>query len=250
MSEKSIRFRIATYNIHKSRGFDRRTSPERIISVIRELGADILCLQEVVNAPGGSGKFDQVQKIAMALSARGWAFGITRPLRGGTYGNLTLSRWPIRGWRHFDISRRHREKRGVLQTDIDIGHMHTLHVFNVHCGTGFMERRYQGRKLVSPELLTHPELKGPRIILGDFNEWTRGLTTELLQQSFKSFRPQHAMRFPRTFPGMLPLLTLDHCYYEPPLELVDTSIWRTPKALIASDHLPLVADFRLDVTAS
>ena len=127
MSEKSIRFRIATYNIHKSRGFDRRTSPERIISVIRELGADILCLQEVVNAPGGSGKFDQVQKIAMALSARGWAFGITRPLRGGTYGNLTLSRWPIRGWRHFDISRRHREKRGVLQTDIDIGHKHTLH---------------------------------------------------------------------------------------------------------------------------
>ena len=97
MSEKSIRFRIATYNIHKSRGFDRRTSPERIISVIRELEADILCLQEVVNAPGGSGKFDQVQKIAMALSARGWAFGITRPLRGGTYGNLTLSRWPIRG---------------------------------------------------------------------------------------------------------------------------------------------------------
>jgi len=30
---------------------------------------------------------------------------------------------------------------------------------------------------------------------------------------------------------------------------VDTSIWRTPKALIASDHLPLVADFRLDATA-
>jgi endonuclease/exonuclease/phosphatase family metal-dependent hydrolase len=48
---------------------------------------------------------------------------------------------------------------------------------------------------------------------------------------------------------MLPLVTLDHCYYEPPLELVDTSIWRTPKALIASDHLPLVADFRLDATA-
>jgi len=58
------------------------------------------------------------------------------------------------------------------------------------------------------------------------------------------------LRFPRTFPGMLPVVTLDHCYYDPPLELGDTSIWRTPKALIASDHLPLIADFRLDARAT
>ena len=31
------RFRVATYNIHKCRGFDRRTSPDRINAVIQEL---------------------------------------------------------------------------------------------------------------------------------------------------------------------------------------------------------------------
>jgi endonuclease/exonuclease/phosphatase family metal-dependent hydrolase len=244
MTENSTRFRIATYNIHKCRGFDRRTSPERIIEVIRELKADILCLQEVVNAPGGTGKFDQARKIAEALPGYNWSFGVTRPLRGGTYGNMTLTRFPLRSWQHFDVSRRRRERRGVLQTDIEINSGRTLHVFNVHFGTGFMERRYQGKRLVSDELLKRPELTEPRIVLGDFNEWSKGVTTELLQQNFKSFQPQHALRFPRTYPGMLPVMTLDHCYYEPPLELEDTRIWRTRKTLVASDHLPLIADFR------
>ena len=44
---------------------------------------------------------------------------------------------------------------------------------------------------------------------------------------------------------MLPLLTLDHCYYDPPLELEGTELWRSRTALVASDHLPLVATFRV-----
>jgi endonuclease/exonuclease/phosphatase family metal-dependent hydrolase len=43
---------------------------------------------------------------------------------------------------------------------------------------------------------------------------------------------------------MLPLRTLDHCYYEPPLVLEETRVWRSRRALIASDHLPLIAVFR------
>jgi endonuclease/exonuclease/phosphatase family metal-dependent hydrolase len=44
---------------------------------------------------------------------------------------------------------------------------------------------------------------------------------------------------------MLPLLSLDHYYYEPPLELEQARLWRSRTALIASDHLPLIADFRI-----
>ncbi len=83
-------------------------------------------------------------------------------------------------------------------------------------------------------------------MIGDFNEWTRGLTSRLLRKSFQTFRPRHAGRFPRTYPGVLPLLSLDHCYYDPPLRLESTRLWRTRTALIASDHLPLVAEFSLD----
>jgi hypothetical protein len=38
---------------------------------------------------------------------------------------------------------------------------------------------------------------------------------------------------------------LDHYYYEPPLELEQARLWRSRRALIASDHLPLIADLRI-----
>src|SRR5207237_909762 len=49
----------------------------------------------------------------------------------------------------------------------------------------------------------------------------------------------------RTYPGILPLLHLDHIYYDHHLRLVDFAVHRSRKALLASDHLPLVADFAL-----
>jgi endonuclease/exonuclease/phosphatase family metal-dependent hydrolase len=251
MTPPSGAFRIAAYNLHKCRGLDSKTSPSRIISVLRELDADILCLQEVVNAPDvapstiTSGIYDQAAEIARSLPEYSWAFGANRPLRGGTYGNMTLTRLPLRGWRNHDLSRQRRERRGVLETEIEISPNIIAHVFNVHLGTGHMERRFQAKRLLGPGILTHNLFKGPRLIIGDFNEWTRGLTTRLLRQRFQTFRPRHAARFPRTYPGILPLLSLDHCYYEPPLQLESTTLWRSRKALIASDHLPLVADFHL-----
>lgn len=239
------RFRIATYNLHKCRGIDGWIVPHRAIRVIRELDADILCLQEVINAPGSQRIHDQAGQIARAFPDYVWAFGANRPLHGGTYGNMTLTRFPLRGWRNHDIARRGREERGVLETAIEVRPGQTLHLFNVHLGTGFMERRYQARLLVSPEILERPELEGPRVVVGDFNEWTRGLTTQLLRSSFRSFRPRHALSYPRTYPGLLPLLTLDHFFYEAPLHIEDTRLWRTRRALFASDHLPLLADFLL-----
>lgn len=239
------RLRVATYNIHKCRGLDQKTSPERIVEVIRELAADVICLQEVVNAPEGPTIFDQAHEIARALSEYAWSFGSNRPLRGGTYGNMTLTRLPIKEWRNHDLTRSRREERGVLQTDLEMENGKTLHIFNVHLGTGFFERRYQATLLMGTGVLGHPDLSGPRLVLGDFNEWTRGLTTKLLQTDFHTFRPKHGWRFPRTYPGFLPLLTLDHCYYEPPMELAATKLWRSRRALVASDHLPLVADFRI-----
>jgi endonuclease/exonuclease/phosphatase family metal-dependent hydrolase len=234
------RLRVATYNIHKARGLDRRTSPPRIISVLKELDADILCIQEVVNAPG-THLYDQAGEIERALPEYIHRFGANRPLHGGTYGNLTLSRLPIRAWQNHDLTSR-REERGALQTDIELGSQ-LLHVFNVHLGTGFNERRRQARVLLGEKILANPELTAPRLVVGDLNEWTRGLTTHLLRETFHTFSPRHTLRFPATFPGLLPVVTLDHCYYEPPLELIESHLVRTPTALVASDHLPLIADF-------
>jgi endonuclease/exonuclease/phosphatase family metal-dependent hydrolase len=239
-----VRFRVVTYNIHKCRGFDRRTVPERIIAVLQELDADLMCVQEVVNAPEHSALFDQAGRIARAFPDHQACFGATRPLRAGTYGNLTLSKFPVLAWKNFDITRK-REERGVLRTDLSLTGSRQLHVFNVHLGTGIFERRYQAQLLMGKGILGAHDLSGPRLVIGDFNEWNKGLTTLLMRESFETFPPKHALRFPKTFPGMLPFATLDHCYYEFPLELLSTRLWRSKTALVASDHLPLLADFEV-----
>ena len=237
--------RVATYNIHKCRGLDRKIMPERIADVIRQLDADVICLQEVVHAPGGSGVFNQAEQIGALLEGYTWSFGENRSLHGGGYGNMTLSRLPIVHAKNHDITHAKREERGVLQTDIAMDDGRVLHVFNAHLGTGYMERRHQAQHLLSERVLAQTGRAHPRLVLGDFNEWTRGLTTKLLRESFQTMQPTHALRIPRTFPGLLPLMTLDHVYYEDPLELQETMLWRNRIALVASDHLPLVANFRV-----
>jgi len=48
----------------------------------------------------------------------------------------------------------------------------------------------------------------------------------------------------RTYPGLFPVVHLDHIYYEGRVEVTSVEMPRTRKALIASDHLPLVANLR------
>lgn len=239
-AEKIIR--IVTYNIHKCRGMDRRVSPGRIARVLREIDADIVALQEVVRLPGEKAANDQSRHISSEAGYPHHCFGETRPLMGGIYGNATLSRWPVEYWISYDLSHARREPRGCLRTDIRF-HKTLLHVMNVHLGTGFMERRAQARTLLGPEVLERDDMKSPRLVVGDFNEWTRGLVTQMLSARFVSAELKPRPRRMRSYPGVMPVLHLDHIYYDPQLRLVDFYLHRSRLALVASDHLPLVAEF-------
>ena len=236
--------RIVTYNVHRCRGIDNRERPGRIVDVLREVDADVVALQEVLSISGANREKDQAQFIAEELGLNHVA-GENRKLKGGSYGNVVLSRFPLRLVRNHDISVRARERRGCLHTDVDVAGADTVHVFKVHLGTAYLERRHQGRRLVEEEILSNQELKGARIMLGDFNEWTRGLTTRLLRAHLKSVDVKNYLQRAKTFPGLLPVLHLDHIYFEDRLELKGLTVHRTRKALVASDHLPLVADFGL-----
>ena len=237
--------RVATYNIHKCRGLDGRTSPHRIATVIRELDADVIALQEVLHVQHGRSEFDQVRCLTEELSAYRWCFGENRELHGGKYGNLTLSRFAIAHCENYDVTWRNRERRGALRSDISLPHDTALHVFNVHLGTGFMERRHQAKRLLSEHVLHRSDLAGPRIVVGDFNEWTRGLATRLMGSAFQAVEPRAFLRYSRTYPGVLPLLHLDHFYFDRHLTLRSFRLHRSRKALIASDHLPLIAEFEI-----
>lgn len=241
-------FRIVTYNIHKAKGLDGREKPRRIVEVLRTLKADIIALQEVLSIPNGSREADQGRYIAEELGYN-FALGTNRKLRGGLYGNVVLSRFPIRGSCNFDVSVTGLEERGCLLTDVDLPDGQ-LHVFNVHLGTGFLERRHQVRRLLTTELLRSERRAGPRVVVGDFNEWTRGLTTRMLSAEFARADFGRTRRWGRTYPGLLPFLHLDHVYYDRTLTLDRLSVHTSRLALIASDHLPLAADFQYAAAAA
>ncbi|HEY3129386.1 MAG TPA: endonuclease/exonuclease/phosphatase family protein [Acidobacteriota bacterium] len=237
--------KLATYNVHKCRGIDRRTSVRRIADVLEEVDADIVALQEIFSSE--QGRQGQLELLTSMLEAHA-AFGRTRYLHGKAYGNAVLSRWPIVKSENLDISWRRREQRGCLRADLKTPRG-VLHVFNVHMGTSYFERRHQVRSLLSLQQMDE-QLCGPRVLVGDFNEWLRGLPTRMLAEKFESLNIQLLMRKRRTYPGFLPLLHLDHIYFEKPLHIEKAELVRTQLAKVASDHLPLVAWFRWDELAS
>jgi len=64
---KVLSFRIATYNIHKCIGLDRRVRPMRIAQVLKQISADIIALQEVVDMDKEALERNQVRAIADEL---------------------------------------------------------------------------------------------------------------------------------------------------------------------------------------
>ena len=128
-----------------------------------------------------------------------------------------------------------------------LGEKDAVHVFNIHLGTAFVERRHQGRRLSERDtgILHGAELTGAKIVLGDFNEWTSGLASKLLGSHLKSVDVKQAAQAARApSPASCRSCTSTTSTTTGPLELLALDVHRTRKSLMASDHLPLVADFK------
>ena len=232
--------RVATYNIHRCRGLDGRTIPSRIAEVIRSIEPDVIALQEVVGAGGNAP--GHAEELGAQLGM-GWVMAPARHLRGCLFGNVVLSRHPIRHHAQYDLSWKTCEPRCCQRVDIAIAN-DTLHLYNVHLGTAFLERRYQAGRLGT---IVHDHRVGrPKIVLGDFNEWMKGLATQTLSAKLQSIDLRAHLRRRRTYPGVFPVLHLDHIYYEGTVEVVKLELPRTRLSLMASDHLPLVADLKIE----
>ncbi|HEV8317721.1 MAG TPA: endonuclease/exonuclease/phosphatase family protein [Vicinamibacterales bacterium] len=232
--------RIATYNIHRCRGLDGRTIPSRIAEVIRRIEPDVIALQEVVGA--SSHAAGHAEELGAQLGM-GWVMAPARQIRGSLFGNVVLSRHPIRHHAQYDLSWKTCEPRCCQRVDIAIANS-VLHLYNVHLGTAFLERRYQAGRLGT---IVHDHRVGrPKIVLGDFNEWMKGLATRMLSAKLQSIDLRAHLRRRRTYPGVFPVVHLDHIYYEGTVEVVKLELPRTRLSLMASDHLPLVADLRIE----
>ena len=231
--------RIATYNIHRSRGLDGRTRPERIAAVLSDIDADIIALQEVVGSGPRGGSHAEAIGAALGM---GWVMAPARLLRGHHFGNAVLSRFPITQHLGHDLSWKTCEPRRLQRVDVTVNGA-ALHIYNVHLGTAILERRHQAQRLAS--IVSDRHVVGPKLVMGDFNEWMKGLATTLLSARLRSVDLKDFLPRRRTYPGLFPLLHLDHIYYAGRVEIVAVELPRTRLALVASDHLPLVADVRV-----
>ena len=237
---RSRTVRVATYNVHRCRGMDARTRPQRIAAVLASLDADVIALQEVVGAsqrrPGQAAELG-------ALLGMGWVMAPTRHLRGALFGNVVLTRMPVRQHVQHDLSWKTCEPRCSQRVAVDLGAAGTLQVYNAHLGTALLERRYQAPRLAA--WIDDKRVPAPKIVLGDFNEWSRRLVADVLAERLNSIDLFPYLKRRRTYPGFFPLLHLDHIYFAGEIEIRHVALPRSRLALMASDHLPLVADVRI-----
>jgi endonuclease/exonuclease/phosphatase family metal-dependent hydrolase len=242
-----VRFRILTYNIHRAIGVDRLFRPGRIAEILLAYDTDLALLQEVDQGAPRSRGMDLARELADQTGYPFVAVGHNVSLRKGRYGNATLSRHPIASQRNIDLTIGLRKRRGCQHTAIRLevaGHARSLEVFNLHLGLSARERHQQiGLLLGSRELSSIPT-PTPCLVAGDFNDWRsllRPVFTDLL--GFRCATESKPGRPIRTFPSFFPRGGLDRVYYRGSLRLLATRTCRMQLSKVASDHLPVIADF-------
>ena len=219
---------VASYNIHKAEGLDRRVDLDRIASVLREIDADLIGIQEIYGP--------QAEALAAELRLS-VAMGVTRHIGNVPYGNAIFTRFTVHGSHAFDLTRPPREPRGGLRLDTLVGER-PIHLFNVHFGLKIRERAEQVEALVQEQMLRR-DLPGSRVVMGDLNEWFPGAVGRTLR------RELHGPRIRRTHPAPLPIFPLDRIYWDHELQADSFRVHRSRLARVASDHLPVVARLHL-----
>ena len=229
--------KVASYNIHKCRGVDGMVRPERIITVVKEVSADLVALQEVDHRIGTR---TGLLNPAMIESETGLKLLIQSNVVDGHgwHGNALL----VRGEpRHYRRSRLHLpgiEPRGAVFAERDLGEG-LFRVIAVHLGLLRRSRMKQTKALLGAFLGLKPM---PTIMFGDFNEWRRVRRSALavLEPVFGS------LSVLSSFPSRLPFFPMDRILDWPPGLITRLTVHSTPLARLDSDHLQLVADVNLN----
>jgi len=220
---------FASYNIHKAVGIDGRRDPERILAVLREIGADVVALQEVDRRFGLRASVLPRQ----ALEEHGWC---PAPLRMkaasiGWHGNAILVRRGIDITAAEPIELPRLEPRGAVCAHLVVDGQ-PLHVVGMHLDLSGIRRIHQ----IQAVQLHMSERKGPAVLMGDFNEWSQR------PRCFAAFGEGWTVLAPgRSYPSRRPLAQLDRIVHSPGWSCESVRVHHSALAAVASDHLPVMA---------
>ena len=252
-------FRLMTVNTHKGfTALNRRFILPELRDAVRTVGADVVCLQEVVGSLAmdarGRGDHPSVPHYEFLADSM-WsefAYGRNAVYPSGDHGNAVLSKFPIAMHTNHDVSVAGRErdkaepeKRGLLHCALRLpGRRVEVHVICAHLGLTEAHRAQQ-LDLLCRIVRDEVPADAPLVVAGDFNDW-RGRAHDLLERGadlhevFVRSRGSAA----RTFPARAPLLRLDRIYVRNADAHAPVVMPRRPWSHL-SDHTPLVAEIGL-----
>ena len=259
------KLRVATYNIHKGvSAFNRHCRADEMRLALATLDADIVFLQEVQeisqrNAEKFANWPAEPQTRFLAGAEYHSIYARNAVYEHGHHGNAILSLHPLGVARNHDVSDHAHESRGLLHVVQRFG-ADELHLVNVHLGLFAGSRRRQTDALIALVREQVPA-DAPLLIAGDFNDWHNRLNericAELGMCEAMSSMPRTGSRLrgllgaaraqalegrpARTFPALLPWLTLDRIYVRgfavESAAVLGGRLWAR-----MSDHAPLMAE--------
>ena len=248
-----MNLKVITYNIHRAIGVDRRFRPERIVEILESYEADIIALQEVDDGVPRSRELNLAKELAEALDFPYYVLGKNVSLKKGHYGNATLSRFPIVRERNIDLTIANKKRRGCQHTTIDIpcSPHKTVHleVFNLHLGLSAKERDKQIQKLLNSSEYKNLNEDSNKLIIGDFNDWRSLLRKPMtgdagfLCATDRCYRNKISAL--KTYPSFSPRGGLDRVFYQGDLKLENVFLCRKKLSKVASDHKPVITEFKL-----
>jgi endonuclease/exonuclease/phosphatase family metal-dependent hydrolase len=227
--------KVATYNIRKCIGTDRRRDPERVLAVLQEVDADVVALQEADRRFGLRASaiphhmfLENSEYVPVELGGR--AHGI------GWHGNAILVRRGIEIRHAQPLIIPTLEPRGAVLAELRVKGS-TLRILGVHLDLSGLWRRRQIRAILAH--LDGAAHHLPTVILGDFNQWSdRGALSEF------AFHHHRLVKTPPSFHSRRPVARLDRIIVSHDIAVNAAGAHDTRLAKLASDHLPLWAEIQ------
>jgi len=230
-----VQLTLASYNIHKAVGLDRRRDPDRILAILNEIGADVVALQEADRRYGRRMSVLPLEAIhhagyrAVPLSMK--------PDSLGWHGNALLVRRDIELLEAVPVPLPVLEPRGAIRADLAVGGQR-LRVVGMHLDLSGLRRRHQVRSVIDHALACAEP--APTIMMGDMNEWA------VKGGCFREFDGAWTVLAPgRSFPSRRPVAALDRIIVSQGCEVVRCGVHHSALAARGSDHLPVFACIEL-----
>ncbi len=251
--------KVLTYNIHKGfTQFGTRFMLEELKRSIRQVGADLVFLQEVMGNyrhPLTDLTANQFEFLADQI----WphhAYGknaisnLDSPFFSQSFknqnkhhGNAILSMFPLHSVKNHDLSTNRFEKRGLLETSIvDEATNSNVFLFNVHLNLLEKSRYQQALQIVS-HIQNVTSSSSPMILAGDFNDWRNSLSS-IFKEKLQLEEAYHVLngQVAKSFPAKIPFMPLDRIYFRN-LTLKSVQVLNGLPWTQLSDHSPLLAEF-------